>query len=651
MKKSLLLVLPSLLLLFIAFKADDDINLKSFKLLPLSEVKPEGWLKAGILRDMKTGYPSALVEMQPTLRNKVFTKNKVTNFSIDKNGDYTIRKATWWWGEHEGYHADLFVRSAYLTGDPQLIAKADSIVHSVLSNQEEDGYIGIYQKGHRLGLLKGENGELWTQSRILGALLAYYEFTGKKEVLQAVERAAKLTMSHYGPGKISYFHIPGNDGGGTAHGLMWIETMEMLYRLTGDKAYADFSFWLYNDYSTSKITNNRDNQMDSLLKRELLFKEHGAHIVEHMRAVMWLSTLTDSPQYKTAFDNIFYKLSQSTVPGGALVSDEMVQKRSGDPNNFYEFCTMTERMISTFSGLQKSGRASYADDIERLVFNAAQGARFADFTSTSYLSIDNRFEALPWDNNIRFQHSASNNPACCNLNAAKMYPYFVSNLWMKTADEKGLVATAFGPSSVSTTIAGAKVTINEVTAYPFENTVTFKITTDKPARFALIFRKPGWAEKAKVKARGAKVSSRDGYYIVTRKWRTGDQVTVSFDGDIKVEQAVNGEAYLKKGPLVYSLPVAEVREPAKTFKPGFHQYNLRPQDRPLAERIFKQYRLAGTKTSDFEIVRNPEASTDFPWDKPYYFLSAPFEDGGQVKTEKLYPMGSTVLRKVTFPTK
>ncbi|HEY1115578.1 MAG TPA: beta-L-arabinofuranosidase domain-containing protein, partial [Chitinophagaceae bacterium] len=213
MKKSLLLVLPVILLLFVAFKGGADIDLKSFKLLSLSEVKPEGWLKSGILRDMKSGYPSALVEMQPTLRNRVFTKDKVTNFSIDKNGDYTIRKATWWWGEHEGYHADLVVRSAYLTGDPQLIAKADSIVHSVLSNQEEDGYIGIYQKGHRLGLLKGENGELWTQSLILGALLAYYEFTGKKEVLQAVERAAKLTMSQYGPSKKSYFHIPGNDGG------------------------------------------------------------------------------------------------------------------------------------------------------------------------------------------------------------------------------------------------------------------------------------------------------------------------------------------------------------------------------------------------------------------------------------------------------
>jgi hypothetical protein len=32
-------------------------------------------------------------------------------------------------------------------------------------------------------------------------------------------------------------------------------------------------------------------------------------------------------------------------------------------------------------------------------------------------------------------------------------------------------------------------------------------------------------------------------------------------------------------------------------------------------------------------------------------MTAKFEVDGQIKTERLYPMGSTILRKVTFPAK
>ncbi|WP_114778558.1 beta-L-arabinofuranosidase domain-containing protein [Botryobacter ruber] len=652
MKKGILFGLLVLFAGLVAFKPDDQVNLKGFKLLRLSEVEAGGWLRNLVERDMTQGYLSAIDKMQPTMKHKVFGPDKVTNFDIDKKGDYTIRKTTWWWGEHEGYFADLVVRSAFITGNPKLIQKADSIVNYVLQHQEEDGYIGIYKKSHRLSMLKGENGELWTQSRILNALISYYEFTGKKEVLDAVEKAAKLTMSHYGPGK-SYFQIPGNNGGGTAHGLMFIETMEMLHTLTGDKAYADFAFWLYNDYSTSKITNNRDNQLEKLLDRDLLFEEHGAHIVEHMRAVLWLSTQTNDPRYKTAFDNIFYKLNGSTVPSGALVSDELVKKRPGDPNNYYEFCTMTERVISTFSGMQKSGRADLADEIEDIVFNAAQGARFADMSSTSYLSTDNKLEVKAFHNNHRYQHSANNNPACCNLNAGKLYPYFVSNLWMKTQDEKGLVATAYGPSKVTTTVNGAKVTVEEVTNYPFENQVTFKVQTDRPAEFSIICRKPGWADNMKVKAGGASTSTRDGYYIFTKKWKSGDKVTVSFESSVKPLRAVNGDTYLRKGALLYALPIEEVRDTVKTFRKGFYHFNLFPKDRAAAEKIFSDYKLVvnpKAKDSGLKVIKNRSASTSFPWDVPHHYLLATFEANGEVKTEKLYPMGSTILRKVSFPT-
>lgn len=653
MKKGVFLVFLAGLALFLSFRSERRINLDRLQVLPLSEVKADGWIRNLIVRDMHEGYFSILEQVQPSLQQGVFGPNKVTNFRIDKNGDYTIRKETWWWGEHEGYWADLVIRNAYITGDQRLLLKADSIVKTVLANQDTDGYIGIYKKGHRLKDLKGEDGELWSQSRILGALVAYYEYTGKKEVLDAVVKAAKLTMSTYGAGEgqKSYFNIRGNSGGGTAHGLMFIEVMEMLHRHTGDKAYADFAFWLYEDYSKSKFTNNKDNQLSRLLDKELLFDEHGVHVVEHNRVVYWLSTLTDDPRYKTAFENIFYKLSKSTMPSGAIVSDEMVHKQPGDPNLFYEYCTLTERLISTFSAIQKTGRLHYADNIEDLVFNAGMGARFPDMKATAYCTKDNRKEAVPEHGNFRHRFSANNSPLCCNLNAGKLLPYYISNLWMKTADGEGLVVPAYGPSQLSTTVKGAKVSIREVTAYPLENRVTFVLTTSKKKSFPIVLRQPGWATGMTIKAGKADVTKQGDYYVVTKKWNSGDEIVVEFDSETKAQQAVNGETYLRKGPLLFALPVPEVRDIVKTFRPGFHTFDMTPVDKPRAEQVFSQYKLVADAPARLELTRNPAANPAFPWDTPYYFLKAGFEVDGQVRTETLYPLGSTLLRKLTFPAK
>jgi uncharacterized protein len=45
-----------------------------------------------------------------------------------------------------------------------------------------------------------------------------------------------------------------------------------------------------------------------------------------------MAELTKDPEVGQAFDSILYKLNKSSVHSGALVSDEMVEKREGDPH-------------------------------------------------------------------------------------------------------------------------------------------------------------------------------------------------------------------------------------------------------------------------------------------------------------------------------
>jgi len=83
--------------------------------------------------------------------------------------------------------------------------KAKSWVEEIISKAGKEGYIGIYKDCEKPGCrflhTKG-NGELWTTSRIVMALLAYYEFTDDKKVLDATEKAVKLVMQKYSNKKL-----------------------------------------------------------------------------------------------------------------------------------------------------------------------------------------------------------------------------------------------------------------------------------------------------------------------------------------------------------------------------------------------------------------------------------------------------------------
>lgn len=631
---------------------------QSFEVLPLGEIKAEGWIKSQMLRDISSGYISVYDEIQPTLKTNAFGPKKTRNFQLDTDGNWIATKSTWWPGEHEGYFADLVVRNAFLTGYQPWIDKSRSIIDNVIDNQEKNGYIGIYEKGHRLDNLKNGNGELWTQSRILGAILAYYEFTGEKKYLDAVKRAVDYTISRYEKSGKSYFQQPDPKGGGLTHGLMFVDILESLYRLTNDKHYINFAFWLYKDYSMAKPELRMvDNQLGNLLDKERMFQEHAVHVVEHFRVPFWLSMHTDDPKYDKAVKNIFYKLKKSLTPTGAIVTDtkyrESVAGNYGSPYLPYEYCTITELEISLCSAFQKFGDPSLGDEIEKVAFNAGQAARFPNGKAIAYCSSDSQFRAIKNDNH-RNQYGAVHPAACCELNAAKLMPYYISNMWLKSKDEKSLVAFLYGPSEVNTLVNGTKVKISEQTEYPFSGKVNFDIEPSSPKEFDIVLRIPSWSKKTKVIASGAKIKKENGFITISKKWNKNDKVEITFEDDIEVKRFMNNDLYVKKGALIYALKIDEKKKATETFEEGIANYDITPLH-PEEVQKFSKYKMLNatdinliSTSKYFTYEQNPNADKDYPFDKPYGFIKGKFSFNGKRIDATLVPIGSTLLRKTTF---
>jgi hypothetical protein len=104
--------------------------------------------------------------------------------------------------------------------------KADGWAPHILETQEKHDFIGIYTPELRYCQSRG-SGELWTEACVSRGLPAYYELTGKMEVLNAVDRAVLGTNAKYGLGKLSVFGPPGARIG-IGHDLMFTDALERL---------------------------------------------------------------------------------------------------------------------------------------------------------------------------------------------------------------------------------------------------------------------------------------------------------------------------------------------------------------------------------------------------------------------------------------
>jgi hypothetical protein len=130
---------------------------------------------------------------------------------------------------------------------------------------------------------------------------------------------------------------------------------------------------------------------------------------------------------------------------------------------------------------------------------------------------------------------------------------------------------------VTAAVAGQKVKVIQTTDYPWDGKVTLQVQPEKPARFTLALRIPGWVQgkplpsdlysyddatpaKWSLRVNGETVSAspQNGFAQLTRDWKPGDTVTLDLPmpvrrvaGNSKIA-ATRGQVALERGPIVYA---------------------------------------------------------------------------------------------------
>jgi DUF1680 family protein len=607
--------------------------------LPFGAIRPEGWLETQVRANLR-GFTGHLDSLAPELiiKDDIYGRDRLTKDVKRKDvgalaGDSAAAvQYLWWNSETQGNWRDGFIRSAILTGDPKMLARAKAYVRRILATQDPDGYLGIYARDLRYRF-DGENGELWAKTTLLRGLLAWYDYRRDQAVLVAIQRAVDDVMRHYPLDASHPFYSKTPDVGGLSHGLMFTDVLETLYRLTGRQAYLDYALFLYKDFSAAAL--HEDAQYGKITDPAYRLRGHGVHTYEHLRAVAAAAYASGNPALLKALDDYLQKIEQEITPSGAPAGDEWIAERPGNATTTgYEYCSMQELMDGYIDLLAKTGSASFGDRAEQLFFNAAQGARDPDASCIAYLKTDNSYymtgglngdSSNPRQTRYKYSPVHQDVAVCCAPNAGRIAPYFIDRMWMRNSS--GLVATLLGPCKVTTTWKGTPVTIREKTVYPDEFSFDFQIMAERPVNFTLAIRKPGWATNQAITY---PFTEKDGYYLITKTWLPGESVHVRLYTDLAIHRDRNNETYFTHGPLVLASPISATPEITKRYPlPGFFDYHYRPDN--LVIYAYKSgSAIEHSDNARFEVA---------------------LYDTAQHREVRVWlkPMGSTILRQVTFP--
>jgi uncharacterized protein len=173
---------------------------------------------------------------------------------------------------------------------------------------------------------------------------------------------------------------------------------------------------------------------------------------------------------------------------------------------------------------------------------------------------------------------------CCVGNLNRIIPNYVMHMWMTTPDG-GLAATLHGPSQMTGTVNGnVRVSVETVTAYPFEETIELRVKPEREVRFPLYVRIPAWVEEPEIMVNGRPWETGghfSSFEMLTRDWKPGDTVWLRFPMRVRVDKGYETPypqiSYFKKsraisqlkdihnpyasvhyGPLLFSFPIPSV---------------------------------------------------------------------------------------------
>ncbi len=469
--------------------------------------------------------------------------------------------------KHEGYKGLLFTDSdfyktmegiAYTLAthpDPALDKKMDEMIALIASVQEPDGYVNTWFQVTR-PQDKWKNlrdwHELYCAGHMIEAAVAHHQATGKTNFLTVALKFADLINKRYG----------GDGDGYCGHPEVELALIK-LWKDTGDRKWFALSqrmvetrgqHFFAAEHNTPEDRYDGTYWLDDLPIREHNdIKGHAVRAAYLMSGAADVARETEDAGIVKMLDRVWRSATERRVyiTGGIGPSNHnegfTVDYDLPNLTAYQETCASVAMALWGHRMALLYGDAKYIDAVEKALYNgvisgvALNGRSF--FYVNPLASMGNHART-PW-----FQC------ACCPPNVLRTIASLGGYAYATSSE--ALYVNLFVGGAMTASVGRQKVAIDVVTDFPWSNSVAYDFKA--PAQFELRLRNPGWASGASITVNGVKADPKldKGYFVLQRKWATGDRLEIDFEMPVMQMEAHpsveddKGLAVIQRGPLIY----------------------------------------------------------------------------------------------------
>ncbi len=451
-------------------------------------------------------------------------------------------------------------------GDPQLRRFLAETVELLARAQGTDGYLNSYFTLVRPEIRFQEldwSHELYCAGHLIQAAVAAARSGASPELAAIAIRFADLLVERFG----------GPDATGTC-GHPEIETaLVELYRVTGHRPYLDLAAAFIERRGAGTLGEGRFGSpyfQDHVRVRDAV--EGTGHAVRQlylMASAVDVAVENRDEELLAATERVWADIYGRKVYLTGAHGSRHRDEAYGDPYElppdraYGETCASIAGFHWNWRLLLATGRARYAEELERTLLNAIAGGSDVEGRHFFYSnplqmrtghdgSEDSPSRRLAW-------YSCS----CCPPNLARLMASLQG--YLATTDPTGLQLHLFAPGTVRADLGGpVELTIR--TEYPWQGRVALTVTSAAAGPWTLSVRVPQWCTRFAVTVAGEPVEApvEDGYLRLRRGWAAWTEVVVEFDMPARLVaahprvDAIRGSLAVARGPLVYCLEQADL---------------------------------------------------------------------------------------------
>jgi len=392
----------------------------------------------------------------------------------------------------------------------------------------------------------------YTYDKLLIGLLDSHTYVKDPQALAILEKTTNTALPHLPGHAVEHDHPWRADKDPSDASWNWDESYTMPENLF--LAYQRGAGQRYYNLGMQYLDNT--TWFDPLSRNEnVLNGRHAYSYVNSLSSAMMAYLVAGSEKHLRAARNAFAMLEEQSFATGGWGPDETL--RAPGSSDVYNSLTNTHHSFETPCGgyahfkltrylLRVTRDVRYGDSMERMMYNTVLGAMPLQENGKNFYYSDYNFDGKRVYKEARW--------TCCSGTLPQVAADYRINLYLR--GQQAVYVNLYVPSTLRWNENGVVLSLTQEGEYPYEDRVTFTLTSSHPAEQTLYFRIPAWAQGAQIWVNGVRrkgMAIPGEFAAVKREWKTGDRVELELPLQMRLE-AIDAQhtdtVALLRGPLV-----------------------------------------------------------------------------------------------------